>query len=109
MSNRGNSILRSAREALAYAQGDKTKGRATIVSVAEFVDVRKIRAKLNLSQTKFAERFGFSVSTVRDWEQKRRMPEGPARTLLTVIDRDPKAIERALSGKSSMTRPVEGG
>ena len=56
-----------------------------------------IRNSLKLSQDKFAERFGFSVATVRDWEQGRRRPEGPARALLTVIEHEPEAVERALS------------
>ncbi len=97
MSEVGESILRGARDALAYARGDKSRGRATVVHVPEQVDVKAVRKRLGLSQTAFAARFGFSVGTLRDWEQKRRRPEGPARVLLTVIDREPKAVERALA------------
>jgi len=61
------------------------------------VDVKAIRAKLKLSQGAFAERFGFSVATVQDWEQRRRSPEASARVLLTVIDREPEAVQRALA------------
>jgi putative transcriptional regulator len=60
------------------------------------VDVRRIREKLALSQVEFAERFGFTASAVRQWEQGRRQPHGPARVLLTLIDREPNAVSRAL-------------
>lgn len=61
------------------------------------VDVRAIRRRLGLSQHAFATRFGFSASAVKDWEQHRRRPEAAARILLTVIDREPAAVERALA------------
>ena len=97
MSEVGESILRGARDALAFARGDKSRGRATVVHVPKQVDVKAVRKRLGLSQTAFAARFGVSIGTLRDWEQKRRRPEGPARVLLTVIDREPKAVDRALA------------
>ena len=60
------------------------------------VDVRAIREKLHLSQPEFAARFGFTAAAVRQWEQGRRQPHGPARVLLTIIDREPGAVRRAL-------------
>jgi putative transcriptional regulator len=66
------------------------------VFVPTDVDVKAIRAKLGLSQGAFAARFGFSRSSVQDWEQKRRRPEASARVLLRVIEREPQAVERAL-------------
>lgn len=63
----------------------------------ERVDVRAIRAKLKLSQSEFAARFGFTPASVRQWEQGRRYPHGPARVLLTIIDREPNAVRRALN------------
>ena len=71
-------------DAIAYADGDKTKGR-----VAAGPDVKAIRAKTKLSQAKFAEKLRVPVATVRDWEQHRRMPDAPARTLLGMVDADP--------------------
>ncbi len=62
------------------------------------VDVRVIRGKLGLSQEAFAARFGFSVGTVREWEQGRRRPEQAARTLLLVIAHNPQAVTEALEG-----------
>jgi len=58
--------------------------------------VRALRARLQLSQAEFALRFGFSVDTVQQYEQGRRVPSGPATTLLRVIECDPDAVLRAL-------------
>jgi putative transcriptional regulator len=55
--------------------------------------VRAIRRKLKLSQTQFAMRFGFAPATLRNWEQGRTKPEGPARVLLAVIAKHPEAVE----------------
>ncbi|HZZ36558.1 MAG TPA: transcriptional regulator [Caulobacteraceae bacterium] len=61
------------------------------------VDVKAVRARTGLSQSKFAARFGFKKTAVRDWEQRRRRPEAAARVLLMVIDREPEAVDRALA------------
>jgi putative transcriptional regulator len=60
-------------------------------------DVRAIRANLGKSQTEFALLIGVSVATLRNWEQGRRIPEGPARALLRVAAANPRAVIRALS------------
>jgi len=60
------------------------------------VDVAAIRAKTGLSQDRFARAFQISPHTLRNWEQGRRVPEGPARALLMAIDRDPHGVMRAL-------------
>jgi putative transcriptional regulator len=96
MSKAGEKILRGAREALAYAQGARKGYRVHKVKVPDAVDVAAIRARLKLTQRQFADRFGFSVANIRNWEQGIRRPEGSARVLLTVISRDPKAVLRAL-------------
>lgn len=100
MSKAGKKILEGLDEALRFARGDKTDARATIV---EIPDVPEIRRKLGLSQEEFAKNFGVSVGTLRNWEQGSRLPEGPARVLLTVIDREPEAVKRALA-RSSVRR-----
>ena len=74
---------------------DSVWGPARIVVAAP--DTRAIREKLGLSQEAFAERFQLSLRTVQDWEQRRRLPEGPARILLQVIEREPDAVTRALA------------
>ncbi len=61
------------------------------------VNVRAIRERTGLTQEEFARRFGFSHRSLEQWEQGRRQPEGAARAYLTVIDRAPKAVERALA------------
>lgn len=59
-------------------------------------DVRKIRAKLRKSQTEFARMIGVSVATLRNWEQGRREPHGPARALLKIAATNPSAVIKAL-------------
>jgi putative transcriptional regulator len=61
-------------------------------------NVRLLRERLGLSQEDFAKRFQFSLRTIQEWEQRRRVPDGPALTLLRVIESDPQAVERALAG-----------
>lgn len=85
----------SLQEAVAYLNGDKSRGRATVIDVAE-LDVGVIRNKIGLSQDDFARAFGVSLGTLRNWEQRRNRPDGPARALLTVIDRDPASVLKAL-------------
>lgn len=59
-------------------------------------NVAALRRRLKLSQAQFANRFGFSVATVRNWEQGRVLADGPARVLLAVIASEPQAVVRAL-------------
>lgn len=64
-------------------------------------DVKAIRTRFGLSQEKFAKTFALNLATLRDWEQERRMPHGPARTLLQIIEREPEAVRRALAPKKT--------
>jgi hypothetical protein len=61
------------------------------------LDVRDVRALTQLSQRRFAELLSIEVSTLRNWEQRRRMPTGPARALLRAIRANPVAVIRALN------------
>jgi len=90
-----DSIRRGLEEAVAYAEGTADASLYG-VHIPEDVDVKAIRSRLGMTQEEFAGRFGFSVNTLRHWEQGRRVPEGPTRAYLFVIDRDPKAVQRAL-------------
>lgn len=90
------SIIRGAREAIAYMEGDKVGSRTHAVAV-EATDVRALRTGLGLTQAEFAALFGVSVHTLRNWEQGRRAPEGPACALLKIIEREPEAALRALA------------
>lgn len=65
------------------------------------VNVRGIRAKLNLTQTEFAARFGFPVGTLRDWEQGRTVPDAAAQTLLFVIEREPALVAAVVAQKAA--------
>ena len=58
--------------------------------------IRSIRARTGLSQPAFAQRLRVSVETLRNWEQGKRHPRGPARALLRIIDRAPEAAMAAL-------------
>jgi putative transcriptional regulator len=59
--------------------------------------VVRVRGRLGLSQKSFAEHIGVTLATLRDWEHGKRMPRGPARAFLRVIEREPEAVLRALS------------
>jgi putative transcriptional regulator len=67
------------------------------VKVPEQTDVPGLRARLGLSQARFARAFGLDVATVQAWEQGRRRPDRTAHILLAVIAREPEAVRRALS------------
>jgi putative transcriptional regulator len=95
MSKVADSIRRGLREAVAYAEG-KADERAYRVHVPAKIDVKAIRASLDMTQEEFAGRFGFSVNTLRHWEQGSRQPEGATRAYLLVIERAPKAVQKAL-------------
>jgi putative transcriptional regulator len=64
------------------------------------VDVKAIRNRLGMTQARFSDTFGFSLDAIKHWEGGRRTPEAPARTLLTVIARNPAAVLRALNPAS---------
>ena len=72
--------------------------RPARVTVFRPADVRAVRAKLGQSQPEFALMIGVSVATLRNWEQGRRRPEGPALALLRIATRNPRAVEQALRG-----------
>ncbi len=61
------------------------------------VDVKAIRNRLRMTQARFSDTFGFSLDAIKHWEGGRRTPEAPARTLLTVIDKNPAAVLTALN------------
>src|SRR5947209_879275 len=87
-------LLTSVRQAGAIRRGDAEPSR-----VVEFdpVDVKSIRRRLGKSQAEFAHMIGVSVSTLQNWEQGRRRPEGPARALLKVAAANPEAVSAALA------------
>lgn len=91
----GQRMIASAQEALAFVQGEDNGCK---VHVPDSIDTARIRKKINMSQSQFAAYFGVNARTVQEWEQGRAIPSGAARAFLTVIDREPEAVRRALVG-----------
>ncbi|NJM30992.1 MAG: helix-turn-helix domain-containing protein [Rhizobiales bacterium] len=87
-------LLKSLREARSFARGRTPKGLKVHVP-ADF-DVAAIRGRTGLSQSAFAGCIGVSPATLRNWEQGRRRPEGPARVLLALLARNPAIVETML-------------
>lgn len=77
----------------AIARGARTPSRQFRIDA---VAVKEIRAMTELSQPKFAKILDVDVGTLRNWEQGRREPTGPAKALLRAIRNDPKAVLKAL-------------
>lgn len=88
-----NDLMESIREAGKIRKGLLKPGR-----VFEYrpVDVKRIRNQLNVSQSQFALMIGVNRATLQNWEQGRREPEGPARALLKVVEKNPRAVLEAL-------------
>ena len=82
-------LLESVRQAGAIMRGEMKPSRFFVV---EALDVKAIRAKLGFSQEELASLLGISVRTLENWEQKRRIPKGPARVLLEVAAAHPDAV-----------------
>jgi putative transcriptional regulator len=95
MSKLGDELVKSMAQALAHAQGKRTRSRVHKVAIRPD-EIQKARKSLGLSQDQFADAFGVSASTLRKWEQGQRAPTGAAKTLLKIIEREPKAVVRAL-------------
>ena len=82
-------LVASVREGGAILRDEQTPSRAFTIAPP---DARQIRAQYGLSQSEFAALLGISVATLRNWEQGRRSPEGPARVLLQIAAKHPKAV-----------------
>ena len=87
-------LMSSVKQAGKIRRGEMRASRTIKFSQA---DIKKIRQKLHQSQSEFAMMIGVSVSTLQNWEQGRRVPEGPARALLKIAAENPKALMKALS------------
>jgi putative transcriptional regulator len=87
-------LLASVKEAGRIHRGEAEASRTFVFQPEE---IRKIRDKLQKSQSEFARMIGVSVSTLQNWEQGRRQPEGPARALLVVASKAPKVVAKALA------------
>ena len=83
-------------EVLAHVRGE-TALTCRIVDDPAAGRIVALRKRMKLSRQRFADRFGLDARAIQDWEQGRRVPDRAARVLLTVIDRDPEAVIRALA------------
>lgn len=86
-------LLTSVKQAGQIRRGELKPGRVTRFAPDA---VKAVRAKLGQTQEEFALMIGISVATLRNWEQGRRQPEGPALALLRVTAKNPKAVAAAL-------------
>ena len=94
MGDAAQRIMQGLNEALAHAQGEDVADLAVHIPAA--VNVAAIRRRTGLSQAAFSRRIGVSPATLRNWEQGRRAPEGPARVLLAMLERNPRVVEETL-------------
>jgi putative transcriptional regulator len=87
-------LVESMKQMSEIVQGKRAPSRRFVVNATS---VKKLRSKLGLSQPKFAALLHVDVGTLRNWEQGRRKPTGPAKALLTAISRDPEHVLKALA------------
>lgn len=89
-----NNLVKSIKQA-----GKIKSGKLTPTRRFEFtpLDIKAIRAKLRKSQSEFALMIGVSISTLQNWEQGRRVPDGPAKALLKIASENPNAVAKALA------------
>lgn len=92
-----DSIMRGLQEVEAYLQGAREGYVVHEVEVPDTPDVKAIRAQTGLSQAEFARSIGVKKATLLNWEQERRVPDGPARVLLALIAKEPGIVRRVLS------------
>lgn len=95
MTELGKELLEAAEMMLAHTRGEIELPTYYYV-IPDKVDVKKIRNTLHLTQQQFAQFIGASIHAVRHWENGRRSPHGTARTLLHVLQRNPRAVLNAL-------------
>jgi putative transcriptional regulator len=93
-----NELVTSVREGGKILRGKAKPARKFVIDTP---DVKKIRSNYKLSQNEFAALMGISVSTLRNWEQGRRTPEGSARVLLQVAAKHPEVIWDVVKVKST--------
>jgi len=91
--NEFDELLESIKQAGDIKAGKRKPSRSFAFNTP---DVKAIRKKLHVSQNDFALMIGISKSTLQNWEQGRREPEGPAKALLYIAERNPKAVMEAL-------------
>ncbi|MBU0506159.1 MAG: helix-turn-helix domain-containing protein [bacterium] len=94
--NEFNELLESVKQGSKIIRGKKHASRTFNI---EEPDVKKIRSSLKFSQSQFARLMGISLGTLKNWEQGRRRPEGPARVLLGVAALFPEVLPKVVNLK----------
>ena len=87
-------LIQSIKQAGEIKQGKRSPSR--VYRYNDVPDIKEVRKKLHVSQGEFALMIGVSKSTVQNWEQGRREPEGPAKALLRIAEKNPEAVIKAL-------------
>lgn len=88
-------LMESLDQARAFAGGEAVEGLR--VHAERPIDIAAVRKRAGLTQAEFSRQIGVSAATLRNWEQGRRKPEGPARILLAMLARDPAIVTRTLA------------
>ena len=94
-------LLESVRQGGAIMRGERKPSRSFSIDEP---DAKAIREEFGLSQPSFARMMGISVATLRNWEQGRRRPQGPARVLLIVASRFPETLLNVVGGRKIRAR-----
>jgi len=90
-----NELIQGLEEVKAWKRGE-AKLKSFTVELPKAADVPVIRKELGYSQDEFASAMGVSVGTLRNWEQSRREPQGPARALLLLARTNPKVVRSVM-------------
>lgn len=86
-------LVESVKQMGSIMRGQNIPHRRTVLTK---VDVKGLRERLGLTQKEFSGMIGVSIKTLQNWEQGRREPEGPAKALLRVVEKEPQAVMSAL-------------
>ncbi|AFM26224.1 NadS family protein [Desulfomonile tiedjei] len=86
-------LFDSVQEGVSILKGEKEPSRTFVLNVP---DIKELREKKKMSQAELASLIGISVKTLQNWEQRRRVPRGPAVRLLQIISTDLNAVRKAL-------------
>lgn len=95
MTDAGRRILAGLEEVAEISEGTRKPVKVHRIRVPA-IDVAKVRSATGLTQTTFANSIGVSTGTLRNWEQGRRKPEGPAQVLLALVAKEPALIQEIL-------------
>lgn len=102
-------LVASVEEMHAIQSGRATPSRVTTAGSllkSDSLDIARLRARLKLSQTKFATLLGVSADTLLLWEEGRRTPEGPAKVLLRIVAANPEALLSATNAATTQQRSI---